>query len=152
MTAVETRKRRDVNRPTQDLVEAEVEQVPAPAPAPASEPAGQTTYADRAVGKIAAQAADEISAAGGSARRVLGVPVGDDAAADKARADVQVDGSIVTARLRMSVAYPAPIRKTTRAVREHVVNRVSELTGLSVQEVDIDIVALTTAPPRRRVQ
>ena len=65
---------------------------------------------------------------------------------------MQIDGHLATVRVAMSVRYPAPIRQVTREVREHVMERVGELTGLDVRHVDIDIPALITPDRGRRVR
>jgi uncharacterized alkaline shock family protein YloU len=45
----------------------------------------------------------------------------------------------------MSVVWPASVRSVTREVRRHVTDRVHELTGLRVAEVDIAVPTLVTA-------
>jgi uncharacterized alkaline shock family protein YloU len=64
-----------------------------------------------------------------------------------------VDGSLVTLDVRLSVTYPAPVGKVTREVREHVIERLATVTGLTARQVDITIAALhaATAPQRRLV-
>lgn len=54
----------------------------------------------------------------------------------------KVDGGLATLRIRISIAYPAPVREVTRRLRELVRTRVGELTGLDVREVDIDVTRL----------
>lgn len=114
---------------------------------------GTTRCADRVVEKIAARAVDEVDAARGAARRVLGVPLTRDAGQHPARVNAEVDGDLVTVAVEMALTYPAPIRRTTREVRHHVIARVRELAGLTVKEVDIEIVRLTGEDtPTRRVR
>jgi uncharacterized alkaline shock family protein YloU len=128
--------------------------VPAPAgtasggPAAAVGPAavdpggrGRTRIADRVVEKIAARAVAEVDDAGGAARRVLGVRVGADGDG-RARVTAAVDGGVVLVQAAMAVRWPAPVRAVTRQVRAHVTERVHELTGLRVAEVDIEVTAL----------
>jgi uncharacterized alkaline shock family protein YloU len=110
---------------------------------------GSTEIADRVVERIAARAAAEVDDAHGPARRLLGLRVPGVAAP---KVTVQIDGHLATVRLALSVRYPAPIRQVTRQVREHVMTRVGELTGLDVRHVDIDIPALITPDRGRRVQ
>jgi len=123
-------------------------------PTPKRQQRGTTHYTDRVVEKIAAQAVQEIAATRGAARRLLGVPVGHDAGQQPARVSADVDGDIVTVFVRMALTYPSPIRATTRQVRHHVITRMSGLAGLTVKEVDIEVVALTadTTTAGRRVQ
>ena len=44
--------------------------------------------------------------------------------------------------MRLSLAYPAPVRALTREVRRHVTERVTGLTGLEVRHVDIEVARL----------
>lgn len=116
---------------------------------------GVISISDSAVQDIAALAAAEVPDAGGAAPRVLGRSVpGSRAlgmrptsldASPKARA--RVDGSVVTLDLSMSVRWPASVPEVTSAVREHVRDRVIELTGLTVQEVSISVTALVAGLP-----
>jgi uncharacterized alkaline shock family protein YloU len=53
-----------------------------------------------------------------------------------------VDGHLATLRMRITVAYPEPIRQVTRRLRDRVTSRLGELTGLEVRQVDIEIVRL----------
>ena len=134
-------------RPGADLVPA------APAALRPPEARGRTEIADRVLERIAARAVTEVDQAGGAARRLLGVPLGRDTMRAAPRATAHVDGQIATVQLRMSVTYPAPIREVTRRVRDQIITRVGELTGLDVRQVDIEIARLIrpgTEP--RRVQ
>jgi len=134
-------------RPGADLVPA------SPAALRPPEARGRTEIADRVLERIAARAVSEVDQAGGAARRLLGVPLGRDTMRAAPRATAHVDGQIATVQLRMSVTYPAPIREVTRRVRDQIITRVGELTGLDVRQVDIEIARLIrpgTEP--RRVQ
>ena len=134
-------------RPGADLVPA------APAALRPPEARGRTEIADRVLERIAARAVTEVDQAGGAARRLLGVPLGRDTMRAAPRATAHVDGQIATVQLRMSVIYPAPIRAVARRVRDQIITRVGELTGLDVRQVDIEIARLIrpgTEP--RRVQ
>jgi uncharacterized alkaline shock family protein YloU len=114
---------------------------------------GHTQIADRVLAKIAAHALSEIQDAGGAARRVLGVRLGRDSMESTPWVTAKVDGGLAMLRMRISVAYPAPVREVTRRLRELVRTRVGELTGLDVREVDIEVARLlTTEPSRRRVR
>jgi uncharacterized alkaline shock family protein YloU len=103
---------------------------------------GRTVIANRVLERIAARAVTEVDQAGGAARRLLGVPLGRDTAHTVARATAHVDGQLATLQVTMSVIYPAPIRQVTRRVRDQVIARVGELTGLDVRQVDIEITRL----------
>lgn len=121
------------SRPGADLVRA------SPAALRPPENRGRTEIAGRVLERIAARTVTEIDQAGGAARRLLGVPLGRDTAP---RATAHVDGQLATVQLRMSVTYPAPIREVTRRVRDQIITRIDELTGLDVRQVDIEIARL----------
>jgi uncharacterized alkaline shock family protein YloU len=122
---------------------------------------GTITIADSVVSKIAARAAAENPDAGAAAARVLGraVPAaghlglrGTDLAG-LPKASVDVDGSKAFLNLEISVRWPASVPAVTDQVRSHLRSRVTELTGLTVEEVHIvvaDLVTDITPPPRVR--
>lgn len=114
---------------------------------------GATEVAERVVAKIAAAAVGEVEHARGAARRVAGVALGSDEAADRPHADATVDGHTATVDVTMSVVYPAPVADVATVARAAVINRVGQLCGITVRQVDIHVTALV--PPRatgRRVQ
>jgi uncharacterized alkaline shock family protein YloU len=97
---------------------------------------GHTTIKDRVVERIVAHAmGEDAEGLARSARPVKGVIGGP-------RIDVNVDGSLVTARVRMAVAYPEPVLDVAHRVRERVRERVQDLTGLTVRQVDIEVAKL----------
>ncbi|MER5322192.1 Asp23/Gls24 family envelope stress response protein [Streptosporangium roseum] len=100
-------------------------------PAVPAERRGKTDIAERVVSRIAARAAREVA-------RVLEVRErGPLTFGERTRATL--DGDLTVLRLDVSVEYPAPLRQVTEAVRRHVADRVSVLTGLHVDHVDIDV-------------
>ncbi len=120
---------------------------------------GLISLDDRVVAKLAAQAALEISDAGAAAPRVLGRPVTgvgmlgvrQTSLSALPKATAEVDGSIGRIELTISVRWPASIPAVTAAVRAHVIARISELTGLQISEVRIEVSDLVThlEPPTR---
>ncbi|MFJ8009771.1 Asp23/Gls24 family envelope stress response protein [Streptomyces fagopyri] len=96
---------------------------------------GATRIADRVVAKTAAQAA----------REALG-PLPPDAAAPHATVVVRHDSARV--RLHLELAYPTDIGARCKAVRCHVAERVSALTGMEVPEVTVQVerLHLVTVP------
>ena len=102
---------------------------------------GRLILAERVIEKVAGQAASEVSAASGRAGGILGLGA---EANPQARPHVDVDLSADSADLALSVgiAYPGSIRTATEEVRDHVVRRVRDLTGVSVRRVDIDVAFL----------
>ncbi|WIX98380.1 Asp23/Gls24 family envelope stress response protein [Amycolatopsis mongoliensis] len=114
---------------------------------------GSLVVAGRAVERIAAHAARELPDVGGAAGRVLGVAVGGEDADRSVKVDAAVDGDTVRLSARLSVTYPASVARTTEHARDHLRERVRELTGLDVARVDITVTALhAPAPASRRVR
>ncbi len=128
--------------PTLDQVEAPGDNVEPSLADPARR--GGLTIADRVVEKVAAQAVTEVDRATGTPRTVLGQALGRATEDSPARTSALVDGDLVTVTVSMSVHWPAPVREVTAQVRRRVVERVQELTGLQVVEVDIDVPTLLT--------
>ena len=105
---------------------------------------GSLTIADRVVEKVASQAVTEVDLATGAPRSLLGRRVGAQDPDRRARADARVDGDLVSVSVSLAVQWPAPVRQVAAQVREHLTTRISELTGLQVAEVDVDVPALVT--------
>ena len=105
---------------------------------------GTLTIADRVVEKVAAQAVTEVDLATGAPRTLLGKRLGDDDPDRRARADARVDGDLVSVSVTLAVQWPAPVRQVAAQVRQHLTDRIGELTGLQVAEVDVDVPALIT--------
>lgn len=110
---------------------------------------GSLVIADRVIERIAAHAAQEVklvTEAGGAwglAVRSFGLP--------KAAARIAGGRSRIT--VQVAGQWPDSARETAMTVRDHVQQRVSELTGMTVSAVDVhvaDVVHVET--PRRRVQ
>jgi uncharacterized alkaline shock family protein YloU len=140
-----------------------------PADSPSSDPAvpgrgelGMISISETVVAKLAARAAVEIADAGAAAPRLLGrslsgaggLGVRETSLTALPKASAHVDGSVALIRLEISVRWPASVPAVTAAVRDHVRQRVAQLTGLSVAEVIIGVSALVThlPQPARRVQ
>jgi len=111
---------------------------------------GRTTLADRAVERTAIQAITEVADVGGAAHRLLGDAVGGQAEERAAQVSATVDDTVVSLQVRLSIAYPASVARTTRQVRAHLIERLHELTGLVVTRVDITVTALYLARPAHR--
>ena len=120
---------------------------------------GTISISDAAVVKLVARAAAEHPDAGAAKSRVLGLALpgaghlgtrGTDLDA-LPKTSVEVDRSKAFVDLELSVRWPAPIGTVTAAVRERVRRTLTELVGLSVDEVHITVADLVTdiaAPPR----
>lgn len=115
---------------------------------PAAEARGETEIAERVLERIAGYAITEVDQAGGYARRVLGVPLGQDSTRSAPQVSAQIDGGLATLQMTISVVYPTPVPRVARKLRERVTTRVEELTGLDVRQVDISVANLIR-PPRR---
>ena len=119
--------------------------------------AGNVTVADRVVVKVARRAAAENPDVGGVGTRLLGaaIPGLDKLGARTASLDTlpsasaEVDGALAYLELELSVRYPAPLIDTLAAVRDTVHQRVHDITGLEVAEIDITVTALVTDLPER---
>jgi uncharacterized alkaline shock family protein YloU len=113
---------------------------------------GIISIADAVVSKIVARAAAENPDAGAAVARMLGRAVpgaghlglrGTDLKA-LPKTSVDVDGSKAFVNLEISVRWPASVPEVTGQVRQHVRDRVRELTGLDVDEVHIVVADLAT--------
>lgn len=116
---------------------------------PVVESRGDTTIDDQVVVKIATRVVTEVEHTGGAARRVLGVTVGSEAAAQRPQVQASVTGTAVSVDVRLSITYPAPVAEVSQRVRTRLMDRIAELTGLTVGRVDITVTALTTPPTSR---
>ena len=109
---------------------------------------GRTVIADRVVAKIATRAVAEVGQTGGAARELIGLTVGRQTGEGPARVSARVSGNLALIELRLSLAYPAPVRSLTREVRRHVMERVAALTGIEVRHVDIEVARLLRGSER----
>jgi uncharacterized alkaline shock family protein YloU len=103
---------------------------------------GRTTIADRVVVKVATRAVAEVAQTGGAARQLTGITLGRQTGRGPARVSARVDGNLAMIELRLTLAYPAPVRSLSREVRRHVMDRVASLTGIEVRHVDIEVARL----------
>ncbi len=105
---------------------------------------GTLTIADQVVQRLAAHAVREVDDVGGAAGRLLGVSLGGEDPERSAKVTASVADTTVALDVRLSIAYPASVTRTTERARAHLVQRVEELTGLSVTRVDLTVTALHT--------
>ena len=108
---------------------------------------GQTYIDPKVVEKVAAEAVREIDNATGSPRRVLGITLGSADEDTGAKVSAQVDDDTAIVEVTMTVVYPASVQNVTRQTRSHVRDRVKELTGISVHEVDITVSGMRVERP-----
>jgi len=118
---------------------------------PLSSERGSTTISEAVVSKIAGiatQEVEKVQMGGGAAAAVGGflgtvtgaVSGGGSAGSGSARGvSVEVGEEEAAVNLNMAVEYGVPIPRTTEEVRRNVINRVENLTGLNVTEVNITV-------------
>ena len=113
---------------------------------------GTTNISDTVVSKIAGVAAQEVekvqmgggtaAAVGGFLTSVTGAVTGGNSASGgnlTTGVSVEVGQEEAVVDLTLAVEYGVPIPQTTQAVRNNVINRVENLTGLRVTEVNITV-------------
>jgi uncharacterized alkaline shock family protein YloU len=122
-----------------------------PAPLAGRAELGRITIADRVVTKIASMAAAENPDAGAAGTGMLhrGSRTANLGALPKTT--VQLDGTKAYVHLELAVRWAASVTEVTAQVRRHVRDRVLELAGVEVDEVDIVVADLATdiTPPSR---
>ncbi|GAA3629063.1 Asp23/Gls24 family envelope stress response protein [Microlunatus ginsengisoli] len=111
----------------------------------ASSGRGRLVMDHKVIEKIAGQAASEVARAGGSSGGVFGIGTHPDLSA-RPKVDVELSGRTASIDIAITVAYPTPIRQVADQVRQHLIDRVGELTGVEVTRVDITISALHREP------
>jgi uncharacterized alkaline shock family protein YloU len=121
---------------------------------------GTISISSTVVEKLAARAVVEVPDAGAAAPRVMGRSVAgahmlggrQTSLTSLPKAVAEVDGSTAALALSVSVRWPASIPGVSRAVREHVRDRITTLTGLKVTEVSISVTDLATRLDLPRVR
>jgi len=108
---------------------------------------GTTTVADGVVAKVAALAAREVRGVvglGGPAGNALGGVVGRLRGQEHSTTGVGVEVGQTEAAvdLAVRVAYPQPVKRIADDLRDRVTSRVESMTGLSVVEVNVEVVEL----------
>lgn len=110
---------------------------------------GRTVIEDAVFERIATRAATEVPG-------VAGVGSGLDKVMGRAlpKAEARVAGSRARVRVEIAVTWPHPLPSVAATVRDHVTTRLTELTGASVDGVDVDVTRVIQAsePQRRRVR
>lgn len=110
---------------------------------------GRTVIDNRVLERIAVYAAAEVTGVqetGSGLDKVVGRGL--------PKAAARVAGSRARVHVDIAVAWPNPLASVAASVREHVRARLTELTGLSVDAVDVDVARVVAAdePHTRRVQ
>lgn len=106
---------------------------------------GTLTIADQVVERIAVHASaevDDVHREGSGWRASLGRSL--------PQASATVAGDLTRVSVTLASTWPSPLSTVAGAVRAHVGERVSRLTGLTVTAVDVTVAdVLAPAPPRR---
>lgn len=104
---------------------------------------GNTTVSDAVVAKVAGVAAQEVEKVqmGGGATAAVGGFLGSvtGSAGLTRGVSVEVGAEEAAVDLTLAIEYGAQIPQTAQAVRRNVINRVENLTGLRVTEVNITV-------------
>jgi uncharacterized alkaline shock family protein YloU len=110
---------------------------------------GNTTISDAVVSQVAGIAAQEVekvqmgggaaAAVGGFLQSVTGTVTGGGSATYTRGVSVEVGEEETAIDLTMAVEYGVSIPQVTEAVRRNVINRVENLVGLRVTEVNITV-------------
>jgi uncharacterized alkaline shock family protein YloU len=119
-------------------------------PEPASpESRGTTSIPARVVARIAEQAASEVPHVGSSAGGVLGVGARRDF---DSRPSVHCDlyGRTAVLRLDIGVGFPVALGDVLAELRDHVKRTVTDLTGLDVGRMDVEVSWLNPETSTRR--
>jgi len=121
---------------------------------------GTISIGESVVSKLAARAAVEVPDAGGAAPRMLGKSLAGVARLPGVRGtslttlpktSVRIEGAFALVQMELSILWPASIPAVTQQVRQHIQQRLNEMTGLRVAEVTIKVTDLVTALPKPRV-
>lgn len=108
---------------------------------PTRDTPGRTDLADRVVDRIVRQAVRECPETHARSATLGGL-------VDTlyARVNVRREGNSVSLRLEVALTYPVAVGRASQRVRDHVRDRVTTLTGLTVRRVDIQIAELVPSP------
>lgn len=109
-------------------------------PGPVDEVPGRVVIAEPALARLAERVVTEVP----DAR-----PVGGRTPRHRRAVRATIDGRVARLRVRLGVRWPASVPRVSAAVREHLVSRVSRLTGLSLETVDITVSDLSGDHPDR---
>ncbi len=115
---------------------------------------GRTIISDAVVAKVAGIAAQEVEGIqmGGSTAAAIGGFLDSVTGGGQARGvSVEVGEEETAIDLSMAVEYGRPIPQISEAVRRNVINRIENLTGLSVKEVNITVTDVQLPEERPRL-
>ncbi len=119
-------------------------------------PGGRTRIASRVVGavaRLAAESVPQVTLALGGGRVATPIGAAPDAqriAESEAATDVGTAGSRVVVDVQIAVDHGVPIHAVAARVRERIISRVAEQTGLVTTEVNVAVVDVREVPPPTR--
>ncbi len=102
---------------------------------------GRLVMSRHVVEKVASEAALEVVATSGRSRGLLGFGAKPDPNA-RPKVDADLSTHSTDLAIAIGISYPVSIRTATQQIRDHVTQRVEELTGVDVRRVDIDVTFL----------
>lgn len=112
---------------------------------------GSLTVAAGVVEKIAAAAAHRVRGVRPVSPGVVGRVL---RSGEEVQVSARVLGTTATVTLKVGVAYPGPVRQVCREVRAEVARQLSDLAGVELGTLDVEVVELPSArsvgPPRVR--
>lgn len=104
---------------------------------------GRLVVADRVVERVAGYAVTLVTDAAAAPRRVLGVNVGEARPEGVASVDAQVQDDLASVQATIAVRWPKSVRKVAASVRERIRSEVTNITGVRVDHVDVEVVSMT---------
>ena len=104
---------------------------------------GRLVVADRVVERVAGYAVTLVSDAAAAPRRVLGVNVGQARPEGVASVDALVQDDLASVQATIAVRWPKSVRNVAASVREHIREEVTNMTGVRVDHVDVEVVSMT---------
>ncbi|MGN6751664.1 MAG: Asp23/Gls24 family envelope stress response protein [Intrasporangium sp.] len=123
---------------------------PAADPQSASSDRGGLSVADRVVEKVAGYAVTLVPDAAAAPRRVLGVNVGESREEGAASVEARVIGDVATVSARIAVRWPRSVPEVADAVRRRIRKELTEITGVRVDHIDVEVSSLSVGSPERR--
>ncbi|WAP52107.1 Asp23/Gls24 family envelope stress response protein [Arthrobacter sp. ATA002] len=99
---------------------------------------GATVLSRKVLEKIAGQVVKDETFAGGSSGGFLGIGARGDLSA-RPRTEVELAGNVASLKVQVGLPYPVPLRQAADALRGRMSDRITELTGVEVRQVDVTV-------------
>lgn len=114
----------------------------APAMEDDPEARGRLHISDRVIERVAGYAVTWVPDAIAAPRKVLGLTMGQRGTEDRAKVRVAVHGGVATVHATIGVRWPASVRSVAQQVRSRIRADLAEITQVTVDHVDVDVVDL----------